>query len=109
MFPSIPAVTVEELKALRDRGEKLILLDVREPQEYAISDLPDSIKIPLGALPQSLDKLAKDDEIVVYCRTGGRSGNAVEYLRQMGYEKVRNLAGGINAWAERIDPSMPKY
>jgi len=109
MGPPNPAITVEELKAMRDRGENVVLLDVREPPEYGISDLPNSVKIPLGALPQNVDKLKKEDEIVVYCRTGGRSGNAVQYLRQMGYEKVRNLAGGINAWAERIDPSMPKY
>ena len=102
-------VSVEDLKGMRDRGESFVLVDVREPREWAISDLSDSVKIPLGSLPQSLDKLAKDDEIVVYCRTGGRSGNAVQFLHRMGFAKARNLVGGINLWAERIDPSLPKY
>ena len=102
-------VSVEELKTMRDRGDALVLVDVREPREWAISDLPNSVKIPLGTLPQSLDKLSKDDEIVVYCRTGGRSGNAVQFLKQQGFEKVKNLVGGINRWAERIDTNLPRY
>ncbi len=105
----LPELTVEELKQLQDRGEKLVLVDVREPREWAISDLGESVKIPLGTLPQNLEKLSKDDEIVVYCRTGGRSGNAVAFLLENGFEKVRNLAGGINKWAERIDKSLPRY
>ena len=109
MFGRVPEVTVEELKAMRERGEAFVLVDVREQHEWAISDLPDSIKIPLGTLPRSLEKLSKDDRIVVYCRTGGRSGNAVQFLQQAGYAKAENLAGGINQWAERIDPSLPKY
>jgi adenylyltransferase/sulfurtransferase len=94
---------------MRDRGDAFTLVDVREPREWAISDLPESVKIPLGTLPQSLDKLSKDDAIVVYCRTGARSGNAVQFLQRMGFGKSRNLVGGINEWAERIDPSLPKY
>jgi adenylyltransferase/sulfurtransferase len=105
----VPELTVEELKAMRDRGEAPVLLDVREPREWAISDLPGSIKIPLGTLPQSLEKLSASDEIVVYCRTGGRSGNAVQFLRQKGFDRAKNLAGGINRWAERIDPSLTRY
>ena len=105
----VPELSVEDLKALRDRGEKLVLVDVREPREWAISDLTESVKIPLGSLPQSLAKLSPNDEIVVYCRTGGRSGNAVAFLLEHGFEKVRNLAGGINRWAERIDTSLPRY
>jgi rhodanese-related sulfurtransferase len=105
----VPELTVEELKAMRDRGEAPVLLDVREPREWAISDLPGSIKIPLGTLPQSLEKLSESDEIVVYCRTGGRSGNAVQFLRQKGFDRAKNLAGGINRWAERIDPSLTRY
>lgn len=109
MVSPVPEMSVEELKARRDRGEALVLLDVREPHETAISDLTGSIKIPLVTLPQSLDHLTREDEIVVYCRVGGRSANAVQFLRQMGYGKAVNLAGGINRWAERIDPSMAKY
>lgn len=105
----VPEVTVEELKAMRDRGDAVVLVDVREAREWPISDLPDSIKIPLGSLPQSLEKLSKDDDIVIYCRSGARSGNAVQFLLHNGYSKARNLAGGINKWAERIDPSLPRY
>ena len=105
----VPELSVDELKAELDRGDKLVLVDVREPREWAISDLSDSVKIPLGTLPQSLEKLSKDDEIVVYCRTGGRSGHAVAFLMEQGFEKVRNLAGGINRWAERIDKSLARY
>ncbi len=103
MFADEPEVTVEELKAMRDRGDAFVLVDVREAREWAISDLPDSVKIPLGTLPESLDRLSPDDEIVVYCRTGGRSGNAVHFLQAKGYAKAKNLVGGINKWAERID------
>ena len=105
----IPEITVEELKAMRDRGEKVTLVDVREPHEWAVSDLPESLKIPLRTLPQSLDKLAPEDEIVVYCRSGARSANAVQFLAGRGYTRAKNLVGGINLWAERIDPSLPRY
>ena len=107
--PPIPAITVEELKARRDRGEKFTLLDVREPNEWTISDLPGSIKMPLGSLPHRFGELSQKSEIVVYCRTGGRSGNAVQFLRQKGYDNAVNLTGGINRWAETIDPTMSKY
>ena len=104
-----PAITVEDLKARQDRGDSFTLVDVREPHEWAISDLPGSLKIPLGTLPQRLGELQPEAEIVVYCRTGGRSANAVEFLRQKGYPKALNLAGGINHWAEVIDPTMGRY
>jgi rhodanese-related sulfurtransferase len=106
---SVPSVTVEELKEKQDRGESVTLLDVREPHEWPISDLPASVKIPLGALPQRFAELSRDDELVVYCRSGGRSAQAVQFLRQMGYAKAKNLVGGINHWAEAIDTSMRKY
>jgi sulfur-carrier protein adenylyltransferase/sulfurtransferase len=94
---------------MQDRGDATVLVDVREPREWEISDLPGSVKIPLGSLPQSLEKIPQDADVVVYCRTGGRSGNAVQFLMQHGYEKARNLAGGINRWAERIDATMQRY
>jgi len=109
MFGRTPEISVEDFKAMRDRGDRIVLVDVREAHEWPISDLPDSIKIPLGTLPQSLGKLSKDDEIVVYCRSGARSGNAVQFLQRAGYAKAKNLVGGINRWAERIDPTLPKY
>jgi adenylyltransferase/sulfurtransferase len=106
---AIPEITVEELHALRERREPVVLVDVREPHEIAISSFSESVKIPLASLPQNLNRLSTADEIVVHCRTGVRSAQAVRFLREAGFRKVRNLAGGINRWAERIDPTMPKY
>src|SRR6202162_6057362 len=105
----ISEITVEELKDLRDRGASFVLVDVREPHEIAISSFPDSVKMPLGTLAQNLNRLSTADEIVVHCKTGGRSAKAVQFLQQAGFQKVRNLAGGINRWAERIDPTVPRY
>ena len=107
--PRVPEITVEDLQARRSRGEKIVLVDVREPHETAISDLPGSIKIPLGSLPQNLAKMDPSDDLVVYCRSGARSAQAVQFLIGKGYAKARNLVGGINHWAEAIDPSMRKY
>ena len=104
-----PAITVEELKAKQDRGEPVTIVDVRESREWAINGLPGSLKIPLGALPQRFSEIPKDAEVVVHCRSGGRSARAVEFLRAHGYVKAVNLAGGINRWAEVIDPAMPRY
>src|SRR6266508_1565972 len=105
----VPEITVEDFKAMRDRGDDFVLVDVREPHEFQISAFPDSVKIPLGTLPENLNRLSTADEIVVHCKTGGRSARAVQLLRGAGFRKVRNLAGGINRWAEVVDPSMPRY
>ncbi|MGH9315720.1 MAG: rhodanese-like domain-containing protein [Thermoanaerobaculia bacterium] len=106
---AIPSITVEELEGKQERGEKPTLLDVREPHEWAISDLTGSIKIPLGTLPQRFSEVPSEGEIVVYCRSGARSAQAVQFLLANGHAKARNLAGGINRWAEVIDPTMQKY
>lgn len=105
----VPSITVEELKEKRDSGEAVTLLDVREPHEWAISDLSGSVKIPLGTLPRKFSDLSRDGNIVVYCRTGGRSAQAVQFLNQMGYAAAKNLVGGINRWAEVIDTTMRRY
>ena len=102
-------MTVEELKQKLDSGDRPTLLDVREPHEWLISDLPESVKIPLGQLQQRYSELSQDADLVVYCRVGGRSAQAVQFLRQMGYGKVINLTGGINRWAEVVDATMPRY
>ena len=108
--PRVPEITVEGLRELRQsRSHDYVLLDVREPHEIAICAFPESLRIPLGALAEKVNRLSTADEIVVHCKTGGRSARAVEFLQQMGFTRVRNLAGGIDRWAERIDPSVPRY
>jgi len=105
----IPQVTVEELKARIDAGDKPFVVDVREPHEYAIVNMGAPL-IPLGSLPERLSELpGKDAEIIVHCKTGGRSQKASLALKEAGYTNVSNLAGGITAWADRIDKSLPKY
>jgi molybdopterin/thiamine biosynthesis adenylyltransferase/rhodanese-related sulfurtransferase/molybdopterin converting factor small subunit len=105
----VPEISVEELSAMRGRGDPFVLVDVREPHEIAICALPGSVKIPLGELAENLHRLSTVDEIVVHCRSGSRSAKAVALLREAGFRKVRNLAGGILAWADRIDPTLAKY
>jgi molybdopterin/thiamine biosynthesis adenylyltransferase/rhodanese-related sulfurtransferase len=99
---------VEELKQRLDRGDDLFILDVREPHEYQICNIGGHL-IPLGDLPNRVNELDTSKEIVAHCRSGVRSAKAVNFLRQAGFKKVHNLAGGILAWADRVDPSMPKY
>ncbi len=107
--PGVPEISVDELKTMRNRGDAFVLVDVREPHEVAICAFSESVKIPLGTMPANLSRLSTADEIVVHCKTGPRSAKAVQLLREAGFKKVRNLTGGIQRWAERIDPSMPRY
>jgi adenylyltransferase/sulfurtransferase len=102
-------ITVEELKAWLDRGDDVFLLDVREPHETKICNLADSTLIPLGEVPRRYAELDPDRQMVVYCRSGARSGRAVTFLRKNGYAKALNLKGGILEWIDKIDPSQPKY
>src|SRR5215472_7634541 len=99
---------VEELKRRLDAGDDLFVLDVREPHEYQICNIGGYL-IPLGDLPKRVSELDSSREIVAHCRSGVRSGKAVDFLQQAGFKKVHNLAGGILAWADKIDPKMPKY
>lgn len=101
--------TVEELKTRLDHQESFLLLDVREPQEFEICRIPGSVLIPLGDLPSRLSELEGRDDMIVHCKSGVRSGKAVRLLRKAGYSKARNLKGGILAWIDRIDPTLPKY
>ncbi len=101
--------TVEELKTRLDHQESFLLLDVREPQEFEICRIPGSVLIPLGDLPSRLSELEGRDDMIVHCKSGVRSGKAVKLLRKAGYSKARNLKGGILAWIDRIDPTLPKY
>jgi adenylyltransferase/sulfurtransferase len=102
-------ISVEELRARWDRGDRPFLLDVREPMESAIVRLPGAVLIPMGDLPARQTELNPDGEIVVYCHHGVRSASAVSFLRSQGFRFARNLRGGIDAWAVRNDPSMPRY
>ncbi|HTZ96147.1 MAG TPA: molybdopterin-synthase adenylyltransferase MoeB [Terriglobales bacterium] len=104
----IPEMQVEELKRRLDKGEDLFVLDVREPHEYQICNIGGHL-IPLNDLPKRVNELDSSREIVAHCKMGGRSAKAVQFLRQAGFQKVYNLTGGIIAWADRIDPKMPKY
>ncbi len=99
---------VEELKRRLDAGEDLFVLDVREPHEYQICNIGGHL-IPLNDLPKRVNELDSSREIVAHCKMGGRSAKAVQFLREAGFKKVHNLTGGIIAWADRIDPKMPKY
>jgi adenylyltransferase/sulfurtransferase len=102
-------ITVEELKQRLDRGEKVFVLDVRNPEEYQICQLPGSKLLPLPDLQRRFGELPKDQEMVVHCKSGMRSAKAIAFLKQQGFNKLRNVKGGITAWAEKIDPTMPKY
>jgi sulfur-carrier protein adenylyltransferase/sulfurtransferase len=104
----IPEMQVEELKRRLDAGDDLFVLDVREPHEYQICNIGGHL-IPLGDLPKRVNELDSSREIVAHCRSGVRSAKAVGFLQQAGFKKVHNLAGGILAWADRVDPKMPKY
>jgi adenylyltransferase/sulfurtransferase len=92
-----------------DRGEAFVLIDVREPHEYQICRIPNARLIPLGELPKRVNELNSADEIVAHCKSGARSAKAVDFLKQAGFKKVRNMKGGILAWSDKVDPSVPKY
>jgi len=103
-------ITPQELAAkLQNNGKDLVVLDVREPHEWDIVHFPNARLIPRGDLPERIHELDTADEIVVHCKTGVRSAQALAFLRQAGFRKVKNLHGGIDAWARDIDPSMPRY
>jgi sulfur-carrier protein adenylyltransferase/sulfurtransferase len=104
----IPQLTVKELKQRIDAGEDVFVLDVREPYEYQIANIGAKL-IPQNDVPKRLSEIDRDREIVVQCRSGQRSQRIAEYLAQQGYGNVKNLAGGILAWADEIDPKMQKY
>jgi sulfur-carrier protein adenylyltransferase/sulfurtransferase len=101
-------ISVEDLKKKLDNKDDVFILDVREPHEYQICNL-NGYLIPLNDLPKRIAELDSSREIVAHCKMGGRSAKAVAFLKQSGFTKVHNLTGGITAWAERIDPQMPKY
>ena len=105
---SVPGIQVEELKQRLDAGENLFLLDVRDEYEYEIANIGGHL-IPLPELPNRVNELDASREIIALCKMGTRSAKAVQLLSQAGFQKVRNLTGGIHAWSERVDPKVRKY
>jgi molybdopterin/thiamine biosynthesis adenylyltransferase/rhodanese-related sulfurtransferase len=111
MSDDVPEITPTELKERLDRGDRLTIIDVREPFEWDIGNLEQhgARLIPLKQVPQRMDEISPDEEIVLQCRSGARSAQALGYLRQHGYERLLNLKGGILAWSDEVDPSIQKY
>jgi adenylyltransferase/sulfurtransferase len=102
-------ITAVELKARLDKGDTVRIIDVREPNEYQINRIPGSELIPLGDIPRRYAELDPEQELVMQCKSGGRSGKAADFLRSVGFKKVLNLKGGIIDWIDKVDPSQPKY
>ena len=102
-------ITPAEVKARLDQGEKLILIDVREPWEYEVCRIEGARHVPLGALAASLQTLPDVDEVICYCHHGIRSLDAATWLRFQGIEKAKSLSGGIERWALEVDPQVPRY
>lgn len=101
-------ITAKELKALMDSGDDFQLVDVREQKEFDFSNIGGEL-IPLNTVPDNLDKISKDKKVVVHCRSGARSANAIQYLEQHGFTDLYNLKGGILAWSDDVDPNIKKY
>src|SRR5579883_1402453 len=102
-------IDVTEVKAKLDRGDQFVLIDVREPHEYKICNIPGAKLIPLGEFPKHVGEFDPNADIVIHCRSGMRSAKACAILRQAGFQHVRNMVGGILAWSDKVDPSVPKY
>ena len=103
------AIDPVELKQKLERKDNFTLIDVREPHEYQIARIPGARLIPLGELPKHLNELDKNAEFVMHCKSGARSQKAVDLLKQSGFRNVRNMTGGITAWSDKVDPTVPKY
>lgn len=103
-------ITVTELKKQLDSGSDIQLIDVREPDEYAFASINGAKLIPLGEIIKRMDELDETRETVIHCKMGGRSARAIEAMQRSGYEgSLKNLVGGITAWSNEVDASVPKY
>jgi len=105
-------ITPQDVKREMDAGEKLLLIDVREPHEFAIARLAGAELIPMGSIPAALSRLdasSDDGTLIVYCHHGVRSLNVVNWLRQQGVARCRSMTGGIDRWSREIDSSVPRY
>lgn len=102
-------ISVAELRRRHDAGERLVLLDVREPDEIETASIPWATTIPMGQIPARMDELPRDEPLVVMCHHGGRSERVAQFLEANGYADAINLAGGIDAWSVSVDPAVPRY
>jgi len=102
-------ITPRELKERLDRGEKVLLVDVREPQEYAICHIEGATLLPMGYIPANLQKLDVDEDVICYCHHGMRSLDVASWLRAQGVSSAKSMVGGIDRWSLEIDPTVPRY
>jgi len=102
-------ISVEELKARRDRGDAPVVIDVREDWELQLARIPDVVHVPMNQVPGRLSELSRDLETVVMCHAGGRSLRVAQFLAAQGFTNVSNLTGGIAAWSDRVDATVPHY
>jgi rhodanese-related sulfurtransferase len=105
----IREVSVEELKARRDRGENPLVIDVREDWELQLARIPDVVHVPMNQIPARLGEFQQNAETIVMCHAGGRSLRVAHYLAAQGFTDVANLSGGISAWTEAVDATVPRY
>jgi rhodanese-related sulfurtransferase len=105
----IREITVTELKARRDRGETPLVVDVREDWELQLARIPDVVHVPMNQVPAKVAEFARDAETIVMCHAGGRSLRVAHYLANQGFTNVANLTGGIAAWSEEVDATVPQY
>jgi rhodanese-related sulfurtransferase len=108
-MPELAEIETVELKQRLDRGDRLSILDVREPEEVAIAAFPGAINVPMGDVPSRLAELDPEAEWVIVCHHGMRSANVAMYLLRNGFEKIANLSGGIDEWSLTVDPATPRY
>lgn len=109
--PLTADIDVLSVKKMLDGEERFVLLDVREPDEFATASIEGTLQIPMRTVPSRLADLEphRGERIVVHCHHGGRSARVAQWLREQGFEKVQNMAGGIEAWSQQVDPSVPRY
>lgn len=106
---SVPEISVRQLKEKLDRQENVVLLDIREPHEVKLARIEGAVHIPMGEVPQRVEELSREKEILVHCHTGMRSLLVGQYLLEAGFPRVASVAGGIEAWSREIDPKVPRY
>ena len=109
MSPLPLDIDVRTVKQMLDRGEKFVLLDCRENSEVAAARIAGTLHIPMREIPARVAELPKEERVVVHCHHGGRSQRVTQFLRQQGFDQAQNMAGGIDAWSQAIDSSVPRY